>query len=284
MRLLLSIVLALTPTLASAQLAEYNDAGIAMGHLHYRARDLAANTAFWTTLGGKVVRTGSDTVVIRFPDVFVVLSEGDAAQGTEGSVINHVAFRVRSLKDIEGRGLEVERLEGYVGVASVYTPEGERIELFDETATNLTFTRDDGRTDPVSDRHNQPLNVPIEAHHVHLYIPAGQVEDARDWYVRMFGGIPGTRYRYAAVDLPGINLNFSESETAPGPTQGRRLDHIGFEVRDLDAFCRRVESLGTVFERSCGETLPELGAVRRGVFTDPWGTRIEVTEGLVSLP
>lgn len=282
MRLLATVLLALTSTLASAQLAEPNPAGIAMGHLHYRVQDLATNTTFWTTLGGEVVRTGPDTVVIRFPDVFVVVSEGDAAEGTEGSVISHVAFRVLSLEDIESRGLEVDRLDGYIGVASVYTPEGERIELFDETATNLTFTRDDGRTDPVSDRHNQPLSVPVIAHHVHLYIPTGQVETARDWYVAMFGGIPGMRYRYTAVDLPGINLNFSESETAAAPTRGRRLDHIGLEVRDLEAFCRRAEERGAAFEIPCGGEAAGLGGVRRGVLTDPWGTRIELTEGLGS--
>lgn len=282
MRALLCAFLALTPTLARAQLSEPNAAGVAMGHLHYHVRDLATNTAFWTTLGGEVSQTGPDTVVIRFPDVFVVLSPGDATEGTEGSVVNHVAFRVRSLGDIENRGLEVERLEGYVGVASVYTPESERIELFDETATNLTFTRDDGATDPVSNRHNQPLRVPVIAHHVHLYVPAGQVDAARDWYVTMFGGIPGTRYRYAAVDLPGINLNFSESDSPAVPTQGRRLDHIGFEVRDLAAFCRRAEARGATFEIPCGGEAPGLEGVRRGVLTDPFGTRIVLTEGLGS--
>ncbi len=28
------------------------------------------------------------------------------------------------------------------------------------------------------------------------------------------------------------------------PTKGRMLDHIGFEVKNLEAFCRRLEGLG----------------------------------------
>ena len=44
-------------------------------------------------------------------------------------------------------GFEVEYNAQYPGVASVHTPEGERIELFDdELATNLGFTIDDGRS------------------------------------------------------------------------------------------------------------------------------------------
>ena len=128
------------------------------------------------------------------------------------------------------------------------TPEGERIELFENAAPNLTFTQDAGYQDAVADRHNQPLPIPIAFHHIHLYLPAGKVAEAKAWYTKMFGGVPGKRSNYDAVDLPGINFNFSE---APKPTVPRRAGccrHIGFEVQDLEAFCRRLEGLGVTFD------------------------------------
>ena len=75
---------------------------------------------------------------------------GESTGGTEGSVVNHVAFRVPSLTQVEAAGLKVARLNGFPGVASVMTPEGERIELFENAATNLTFTQDAGFDDAVA--------------------------------------------------------------------------------------------------------------------------------------
>ncbi len=259
-----------------AQLAEPNSAGVAMGHLHYTVRDVEANRRFWTTLGGQPVTIGA-TEAIRFPDVLVFLTPGETAGGTEGSVVNHVAFRVPSLAPIEAAGLTVQRLQAFPGVASVMTPEGERIELFENAATNLTFTVDAGHSDQAAERHNRPLSIPIAFHHIHLYLPEGAVADAKAWYVRMFGGVPGKRSQYEAVDLPGMNLNLSVGPRPTVPTRGRMLDHIGFEVGNLAAFCKRLEGMGVTLDLPYARDADGVG---RAVLTDPWGTRIELTEGL----
>ncbi|MBM63488.1 MAG: hypothetical protein CL484_11130 [Acidobacteria bacterium] len=264
---------------ASAQLALPNEAGVAMGHLHYYVSDIEANTRFWVALGGKAGRVGQ-TVVVRFPDVLVLLTEGRSSGGTEGSILNHVAFRVQSLADVEAAGFEFNREDLSRGVTSVFTPEGERIELFDDSATNLAFTTDDGAFDPVTDRHNQRLAVPVIAHHLHLYLPEGAVERAKQWYSSLFGGISGNRWRYAAVDLPGINFNFSSRPEVGMPTRGRMLDHIGLEVANLEAFCQGLESQGVQLEQPY-TVGGELG-VATAVLTDPWGTSIILTEGLRS--
>jgi len=161
-------------------------------------------------------------------------------------------------------------------LASVYTPEGERIELFDNTATNVLFTFD-GPHDPVADRHNHKINVPVIIHHVHLYVPMGEVPKAKAWYLRTFGGVPGERWHYEAVDLPGINFNFAESPKPAAPTKGRRLDHIGLEVRNLAAFCKKLEASGIHFDEPYTRRDSGMAAA---FLTDPWGTRIELTEGL----
>ncbi len=180
------MVLRLEP---AAQLAAANAAGVAMGHLHYRVRDVEANRKFWIALGGEEIRGGHLQVaqadaILKFQDVLVVLEQGDSPGGTEGSVLNHVAFRVPSLTAVEAAGLKVARLNGFPGVASVTTPEGERIELFENAATNLTFTQDAGFDDAVARRHNRPLTSPIAFHHVHLYVPAEQVVAAQAWYTQ----------------------------------------------------------------------------------------------------
>lgn len=260
----------------SAQLSPSNSSGVAMGHLHYTVKNVDANRKFWIALGGKPVRWGT-IEALKFPDTLVLLSQGDAVLGSEGSVVNHVAFRIESLARLESAGMKVEYNREYPGVGSVFSPEGERIELFDETATNLTFTSDDGRDDPVARRHNRKIAVPVIAHHIHMYVPAGSEPRAKAWYSTTFGGIPGKRWRYDAIDLPGINLNFSSSPGASAPTKGRRLDHIGFEIRDLAAFCKRLEAGGVKLDVPYTK---QPSGIASAFLTDPWGTYIELTEGL----
>jgi catechol 2,3-dioxygenase-like lactoylglutathione lyase family enzyme len=265
---------------AWAQLSLPNQAGVAMGHLHYRVRDVEANKKFWMTLGGEPTKLGT-TEVVRFLDVLVFLTQGEWSAGTEGSVVNHVAFRMQSLAKLEAAGMKVDYNQEYPGVASVFTPEGERIELFDDgRATNLAFTFDHGRSDPVAERHNRKITVPIIAHHIHLMVPEGSELKAKAWYVQTFGGVPGKRWHYEAVDLPGINLNFSTSPMKLVPTKGRRLDHIGFEVKNLETFCKKIEAGGVKFDVPYAKRPSGVGVA---FLTDPWGTYIELTEGLRGL-
>lgn len=272
------VVLLWSPDAASAQLAAPNEAGVAMGHLHYQVRDVEANRRFWIALGGTPLKIGSADVV-KFPDVLVFLTAADPSGMSEGAVVNHVAFRVPSFAQVEAAGVGVERMAQFPGVANTMTPEGERIELFEDAAPNLTFTADDGRVDSTAGRHNRALSGPIAFHHVHLYLPGDEHLEAKAWYARIFGGIPGKRAQYDAVDLPGINFNFSGGRTSV-PTKGRMLDHIGLEVTNLEAFCRRLAAMGVTFDVPFSRGANGLATA---TLTDPWGTTIELTEGLRGL-
>jgi hypothetical protein len=55
------------------------------------------------------------------------------------------------------------------------------------------------------------------------------------------------------------------------------LDHIGFEVKDLSAFCRKLEASGVKFDAPYAK---DSSGVARAMLTDPWGTSIELTEGM----
>ena len=271
---LLAIFL-LTAHEATAQLAPANQTGVAMGHLHYRVKDVNANVVFWESLGGRSIRVGS-TQAVRLQDVFVFLTQGEYSGTSEGAVVNHIAFRVPSFAALEKTGIKVQRLAGFPGVGNTNTPEGERVELFEDAALNLTFTPDDGKHASGSDRHNKPVGVPIAFHHVHLYVPGEEHLAAKAWYVRMFGGIGGKRSSYDAVDLPGINLNFSGGRTS-APMKGRTLEHIGFEIGGLEAFSRRLESMGVKIEAPYQKNAD---GIATATVLDPWGTVIELTEGL----
>jgi catechol 2,3-dioxygenase-like lactoylglutathione lyase family enzyme len=279
--LLLTASLAAMASSATADLSAPNAAGVAMGHLHYIVRDVAANKAFWVALGGRPILFNGTTEGVVFPDVVVLLRQGEPTGPTEGSVVNHVAFRVKSIKAIEAAGFEVEYIETVPGVGSVHSPEGERVELFDdELATNLGFTIDSGGTDAAAARHNRKIDVPIIAHHIHLNVLPDQVAAAKEWYATHFGGVAGKRWRYDAVDVPGININISGVDSAQAPTRGRMLDHIGFEVTNLEAFCKELEAKGIKFDRPYSKLPSGFGLA---FLTDPWGTYIELTEGLRAL-
>ncbi len=44
--------------------------------------------------------------------------------------------------------------------------------------------------------------------------------------------------------LPGVFLNFSPSPTPTVGTTGRSIDHIGFEIKNLEAFTKKLEAQG----------------------------------------
>jgi catechol 2,3-dioxygenase-like lactoylglutathione lyase family enzyme len=270
-----AIALLIAAVDARAQLAAPNEAGVSMGHLHYRVRDVEANKRFWLALGGTAIRIGK-TDAVRFPDVIVVLEPGDYSAISEGAVLNHIAFRVRTFAQVEAAGLKVDRLAQFPGVGYTYTPEKERVELFEDAALNLTFTPDSGTAQGIVARHNGPLSTAVAFHHVHLYLPGDAHLEAKAWYARMFGGVAGKRSQYDAVDLPGINFNFSGGRMA-APMKGRTLAHLGLEVRNLQAFCKRLESMGVKLDAPFQKG-PD--GVSFAVLTDPWGTTIELTEGL----
>src|SRR5262249_14397594 len=97
-------------------------------------------------------------------------------------------------------------------------------------------------------------------------------------HVAVLGAKPGKRGNFEAADLPCVNLTYSP---APGPvvgTRGRALDRIGFDVEGLQATCARLAGMGITPDRPMAP-MPDLHAMAASI-TDPWGTCIELTEGL----
>jgi catechol 2,3-dioxygenase-like lactoylglutathione lyase family enzyme len=254
--LLLSCVIAcLWTDPAEAQLASPGEGGVAMGHVHLVARDVEASRRFFTSLGGTPVQNGS-LQLIQFPGVFVMLRQAEPTAGTVGSVINHFGFNVKDIKGSvakwQAAGLKVEVTRA--DQAWLMTPDGARVEILEDAA----------------------ISQPIRMHHVHFNVVA--VPEVQAWYAKHFGAVPGKRGQNAAGDLPGVNLTFGKVEMVNAGTRGRALDHIGFEIRNLPQFIAKLEAAGVKLDsplRKAGNNTTSIAFL-----TDPWGTYIELTEGL----
>ncbi len=251
------VLLLLTVPLA-AQIAPPNKAGVSMGHLHLTSPDPEAHMKIWIdVLGGKSVMAGPLQFAM-FPGVFVAVRKGEGGGPTEGSVVNHLGFLVRDLDatkaKLTGAGLTIER----------EMPETRQMFALFPGNVRVEFTED------------KALDVPIKHHHIHF--ASHQIEEMRAWYAKHFDAVPGMRGRFKAADVPGVNLSWNPADAAPSPTQGRAMDHIGFEVTNIKAFCEKLEADGVKLDRGVTE-VPNLG-LTIAFLTDPWGTRIELTQGL----
>ena len=63
------------------------------------------------------------------------------------------------------------------------------------------------------------------------------------------------------------------------PTDGRSVDHIGFEVTNIDAFAAKLQAAGIKTDAAIRNSA-NAANLRIVYVTDPWGTKIEITEGL----
>jgi catechol 2,3-dioxygenase-like lactoylglutathione lyase family enzyme len=284
MRILIAatlFVLALGPSPARAQLLAAKDGPIAYGHHHVNVTDVAAHRKFWVdALGGSVVTVGtSPSTIVKFRNVLVFLTARAPSGGTKGTVVNHVGFEVPDIrKAVDRLKATGFQMATKAEVPATYTVNDDLAQP-PGGANTLAFVLgpDETKVELIENR-----SVPvISMHHIHWAAP--DVDAMKAWYVRMFDAKPGKRATFEAADLPGVNLTFSPAgDAAVVPTRGRALDHIGFEVRNLEQLVKDLEAKGAKFDRPYTK-VPALG-IAIAFLTDPWGTYIELTEGLAAVP
>ena len=59
------------------------------------------------------------------------------------------------------------------------------------------------------------------------------------------------------------------------------MDHMGFEVKNIDAFVAKLQAAGIKTDAAIRNSANASG-LRIVYVTDPWGTEIEITEGLAT--
>jgi catechol 2,3-dioxygenase-like lactoylglutathione lyase family enzyme len=92
---------------------------------------------------------------------------------------------------------------------------------------------------------------------------AGQfyLTTADAWYARIFDARTGTRGRHKFGDIGGANLTYADANEKAAPTKGRALDHIGFEVANMDLVAQQLQAQGIEFDMPPREI---------AFLTDPW--------------
>ncbi len=256
------LIPALAQVAGTTPLAPGNAAGVSMGHMHLTVRDLDASQKFFALLGGKPVQNGP-LQLIEFPGMYVMLRKGEPTGGTVGSVVNHFGFQVQNMQDWlpkwQAAGIKMEPMTRPTQVYLI-TPDDIRIEVMEE----------------------KDIKTPVAAEHIHF---AGPVLEMQAWYIKTFGAVARKRGPFEAADIPGINLSFSAPDpkmtAAPVTTKGRSLDHIGFEVKNLPAFIAKLEASGIKMDRAYTKVAGSSASI--AFLTDPWGTYIELTEGIAPL-
>jgi catechol 2,3-dioxygenase-like lactoylglutathione lyase family enzyme len=242
--------------------------------------DIDEHLRFWVeTLGGKAGTFGNGAPIVLFPDALIFMRDQDANGPTIGSTVNHVGFSVQNLRETVDRLVEA----GYEMVTDTQAPPG--VEVVDDigivggngpvSGIAYVIGPDDIKVEVLEMRAQE---APIQSHHIHFF--GENAEEMRDWYVDVFGASerPGRNAGFIGADLPGLGLNFTETPQSTAGTAGRVLDHIGFEVEDLEAFIAEIEAQGITLDMPYRE-IPAAG-LAIAFLTDPWGTYIELTEGL----
>ena len=272
-------VLPLAPALAQLDKAE---APVVVGHYTLNVSSVEDHMHFWVeTLGGEAVTLGEGgPEAIRFPGVFIFLNEQTPTGPTLGTTFDHIGFAVPDVPAVAARvvaagyGRTVGREPGpgqqqspptagnYGRFEYLVGPDGVKIEL--------VTAQDEGAP-------------PIAHHHVHFV--NREFVEMGEWYMHALNATlrPGQTDFFFGADLPGVGymLNFFSwlPEQDLVGTEGRVVDHVGFEVRDLEAFVAELKAKGIA--------LTEPYRVEDGLgvamITDPWGPVVELTEGLRDL-
>jgi catechol 2,3-dioxygenase-like lactoylglutathione lyase family enzyme len=244
---------------AFAQLAPMNDRGITVGHVHLNVSNIDVQETFWKELGATPINDEKllPQRILQFKGIYVMLREQTPTGPSDGSVINHFGFHVKNINDWipkwKAEGITIEPGKRPTQMFLI-GPDGVRVEIIEDAS----------------------IAGPIEMHHIHLFVTDPLATQA--WYVKNFGAVAGKRAQFDTATLPGAEITISKVDMAQAGSEGRSLDHFGVEVKDLDQFVKALEASGTKIDGPIRASKNTPG-VRSTYVTDPWGTRIELTEG-----
>jgi catechol 2,3-dioxygenase-like lactoylglutathione lyase family enzyme len=269
-RLLPALFLLSLPALA--QLPAPNKAGVSAGHDVLRAKDVDAANKFWQALGGEPVQFAGRLNLIKFPGVLILdignnQGQGKNApnppaapkelEGSEGSSLDFIGFSVKDLKGSLAKWADsgIKPLAG--GTAT-------QVYLVSPDKIKVRITED------------KSLATPIAADTIKMVVP--NVAEAQAWYAKYMGAEMVKHGNEMAANIPGSSIVFEQAKGSVAPTKGRAFDRIGLEVVGLEAFAKKLEDAGVKFDSPYRKANGMNAAF--AVFQDPYGTLIELSEGL----
>ena len=268
---------------ASAQLLAAKDGPIVYGHHHLNVTNLDEAKKFWVdAIGGVLIKVGPENrEIIKFPNALMLLRAQKPTAGSKGSTVDHIGFSVKNLRQV------VDRIKagGFRMVTSAEAPPNVKVQddigiVEGGPVSGIAYAMapDETKVELVE---MKAQATPIASHHLHFF---GMNKEMQAWYMQTFGAstlASANPAAFISASLPGLTMNFSPSPTPVAGTQGRAIDHIGFEVKNLEAFTKKLEAQGIKLA-SPYRQVPALG-ISIAFITDPWGTYIELTEGLAAV-
>lgn len=245
-----------------AQLPEPNTAGVTAGHHIFRAKDVDVANKFWTTIGGE---SGALATIklMKIPGVLLYISgprggsTPTASPGNHGTTVEFITFKVKDLK------------------ASLTSWKAAGIEPMKEYKEVTLLAPDDVQVRIVEDK---KLTTPIAADG--LVMSVKDAKEVSEWYAKWFGAKLSRSGGETIGEIPGARIVFHETKEPIAPLKGHSLALLGFEVKDLADFVKRYEDAGGKFDgtgKIAVATAANLSVIQ---LTDPWGTSIEVSQGL----
>ena len=244
---------------AMAQLPAPNAAGVSAGHDIFSFHDIDAANKFWTALGGEPAELGP-LKMTKFPGVLFLMRKGDPKGGTEGSTIEYIGFKVKSLKEslAKWEAADIKPMPGATATqAFLMGPDDVKVRITEDRA----------------------LATPIAADQIKMVVP--DVAAAQAWYEKWFGAKLVKHGKETVGEIPGANILFAKASGPVAGTKGRTFDRIGLEVKNVEQVCRDLEASGIKLDGAYRKATAMNLAVC--VLTDPWGTYIEISEGLAAV-
>jgi len=261
---------------AWAQLIAAKDGPIVYGHHHVATANIEEQKKFFVnTLGGQAITIGTNKLeIVQFPNVLIFFRAQAPSGGTKGTSVNHIGFGVPNLR----QAVDKIKANGYRMITRAEVAPAQQVvddiaQVNADVSIAFVMGPDEVKVELVEDRKQ---TLPIMLHHVHFV--GSENAEMQAWYIKVFGAKGRTTPNFLAADLPGVALNFSASPDPVVGTRGRAVDHIGFEVKNLEAFCRRLEEMGIKLDVPYRK-VPALN-IGLAFITDPWGTYIELNEDL----
>lgn len=256
-----------------AQLPAPNKAGVSAGHDVLRAKDLDAANKFWQALGGEPVQFAGRLNLTKFPGVLLLNIGGAQGQGkgapnpaapaaelggSEGSSLDFIGFSVKDLKGSLAKWAEA-------GIKPLPGGSARQVYVMSPDKIKVRITED------------KSLAVPVVADTIKMVVP--NVKEAQAWYAKYFGAEMVKRRGEMVADIPGSSILFEQAKGPVAPTKGRAFDRIGLEVVGLDAMVKKLEDGGIKLDSPYRGKNAAMNA-GFAVFQDPFGTLIEMSEGL----
>jgi catechol 2,3-dioxygenase-like lactoylglutathione lyase family enzyme len=263
-RLLTALCLGALPMLA--QLPTPNAAGVSAGHDIMIVKDLEGANRFWNALGGQPAQLAT-LKLTKLPGVLCLMRAYDTKggteikNGTEGSSVEYVGYKVKNLKDTLAK-MNAAGFKPMPGATKT------RAFLFTPDAIKVRLAED------------RKLSTPVAADMLQMDVP--NVAEAQAWYQKWFGAKLVKEGNETYADIPGHRILFAEAKTPVAGTRGLAFDRIGLEIKNLENFCKKLDGGGIKLD---GKGYNKAKAVDLAVclITDPFGTYIEMSEGLAAV-